>query len=139
MINVVYSIIIILILIIFLIVIDKKKENFDTNCALYTSVKENMNQEDKKKPYPNPMKYPLLSLGEQLEEDIKSNGPSETKTTECMICEPGEFITSEGCKKCPLNEISTQKNEWECTPCAEDEMTCDVGSTKCVKKNNSGC
>ena len=139
MINVFYSIIIVFILIIFLIIIDKKKETFNKDCALYTSVKDNMEESSSKNPYPNPMKYSLISLGEQLEANIKSNGPSEPETTECMVCEPGEFITSKGCKKCPLNEITTRKNEWNCTPCSEDEITCDIGKTKCVKKNNSNC
>ena len=131
-----YLIIIVLSLMLFLIVINNK-EGFalmqnTKNCSTYDQLIE---LADTSRPFNKPIKFMKISK-EDLEIKKLTEGINfdiNDYTTDCMICEPGEYIHSRGCKKCEPNTITTQQNRLSCYQCAEDEFTNGYGDTECRK------
>lgn len=131
-----YFTIIVLSLLLFLIIVNYKesfaimKETKD--CSSYDQLIELVNSS---RPFEKPIKYFKLT-NREIEELRLTQGDKfdiDNYTTDCMICEPGEFIHSRGCKKCEPNSITTQKNMQSCYQCAEDEFTNGYGDTECRK------
>ena len=124
---------IILILFLVLLVINlyiKKNEYFD--CISYEQLIKMPNL-DTSKPFSKKIKYSKTPF-ENETGDIDPN-KTEYKSpeySECKICKPGEYISMYGCSKCPINQISTQENEFICDICEEDEYTNGTGGTECL-------
>ena len=127
--NVLFCILLILILVIYL---HREKEEFDSECIPYSQLNKSPNL-DKSVAYPDPIKYILQSTDEATMQTHDPSGTSSdvSEYTECKTCEPGEFITGQGCTRCPENEISTEANSWSCTACEEGQYTNGLGDTEC--------
>ena len=122
------NIIIVLFLVLFFIhFLKKNKEYFD--CITYGQLIR-MTNLDKSKPFSKKIKPFQNETGDI---DPNKDAFNTPEYSECKICKPGEYISMYGCSKCPINQISTQENEFTCDICEEDEYTNGTGGTECLK------
>ena len=126
------NVIIILFFILFLInLFIKNNENF--SCISYGQLTRNPNL-DKSIPYENKIKFskdPFYNQTGDIDENAEYKEP---EFSECKKCQPGEYVSMNGCLKCPINQISTQENQFFCDMCEEEEeYTHGAGGTECYK------
>ena len=59
-----------------------------------------------------------------------------TDSGECIRCEPGKYISSNGkCIDCPFDTFSDTFNVLQCKKCGDNEYTLGLGKTKCLKSS----
>ena len=94
----------------------------DYNCIPYNTLK-NQPGFDETIPYGSKkIKFKLVNYDDQSKENEYS---------ECVICNPGEYVTGSGCKKCEEGSITTVENSFECKKCLESQYTHGPGDTQC--------